>query len=118
METRRFKTRNGTDLAFSAVGLGMGPLGDLFDVLDEKTAIATVEEAYKSGVRTFNSSPHYGNGLSEARMGAGLRHIPRDEIVVSTKIGRVMDPFRRPPAPLPGAGLAGLRRRLSARAAF
>ena len=110
MEMRRFKTRNGADLAFSAVGLGMGPLGDLFDVLDEKTAVATVEEAYKSGVRTFDSSPHYGNGLSEARMGAGLRHIPRNEIVVSTKIGRVMDPFRRPPAPLPGAvspGFAG-----------
>ncbi len=71
----------------------------MFEILDEMTAIATVEQAYKSGVRTFDSSPHYGNGLSEARLGAGLRHIPRNEIVVSTKIGRVMDPFRQPPAP-------------------
>lgn len=110
METRRFKTRNGMQLAFSAVGMGGGPLGDLFDVLDETTAIDTVRQAYKSGVRTFDTSPHYGNGLSESRMGAGLRHIPRDEIVVSTKIGRVMDPFSQPPARRPGdtsPGFAG-----------
>jgi D-threo-aldose 1-dehydrogenase len=110
METRRFKTRNGTELAFSVIGQGGGPLGDLFDLLDERTAVATVEQAYKSGIRTFDTSPHYGNGLSEARMGAGLRHIPRADIVVSTKIGRVMDPFSRPPAPVKGVvspGFAG-----------
>jgi len=97
METRRFKTRNGTELAFSAIGLGMGPAGDLYELLDEKTVISTVEQAYQSGVRTFDTSPHYGNGLAESRLGAGLRRIPRDDIVVSTKIGRVMDPFGKPP---------------------
>ena len=97
MEMRHFKTRNGTDLAFSVIGQGMGPIGDFYEILDEKRCISTVEQAFKSGIRTFDSSPHYGNGLSESRLGAGLRHIPRDEIVVSTKIGRVMDPFRSPP---------------------
>ena len=63
METRRFKTRNGTELAFSAIGLGMGPAGDLYELLDEKTVISTVEQAYQSGVRTFDTSPHYGNCL-------------------------------------------------------
>ena len=97
MKSRHFKTRNGTDLVFSAVGLGMGPIGDFYELLDEKTAISTVEQAYKSGVRTFDASPHYGNGLAESRLGSGLRHIPRNEIIVSTKIGRVMDPFAKPP---------------------
>ena len=97
MKTRHFKTRNGTDLAFSAIGLGVGPIGDFYELLDEKTTIATVEQAYRSGMRTFDASPHYGNGLAEARLGAGLRYAPRDEIVVSTKIGRVMDPFSKPP---------------------
>jgi D-threo-aldose 1-dehydrogenase len=97
MESRHFKTRNGTNLTFSVVGLGTGPIGDFYEILDEKTTIATVELAYKSGVRTFDTSPHYGNGLSEVRLGAGIRHIPRNEIAVSTKIGRVMDPFGKPP---------------------
>jgi D-threo-aldose 1-dehydrogenase len=97
MKTRTFKTRNGTELKLSAIGLGMGPIGEIYELLDEKTTIATVEQAYQSGVRLFDTSPHYGNGLSESRLGAGLRRVPRDEIVVSTKIGRVMDPFRKPP---------------------
>src|SRR5882724_11754776 len=110
METRRFKTRNGTDLAFSVVGQGMGPIGDFYELLDEKMTISTVEQAYQAGIRLFDTSPHYGNGLSESRLGAGLRRIPRDEIVVSTKIGRVMDPFHKPAPRNPDAyspGFAG-----------
>ena len=97
METRKLTTRNGSSLAFSVVGLGTGPLGDFYELLDEKTAISTVEQAYASGVRVFDSSPHYGNGLAESRMGAGLRRAPRDEIVASTKIGRIMDPRGKKP---------------------
>jgi len=97
MKTRTFKTRNGTELVFSAIGLGTAPMGDLYELLDEKTAIATVERAFEVGVRIFDTSPHYGNGLAESRIGAGLRRARRDEIIVSTKIGRVMDPFGQPP---------------------
>jgi D-threo-aldose 1-dehydrogenase len=110
MQTRNFKTRNGGSLAFSALGLGTGPLGELFTLLDEKTSIATVEQGFASGIRYFDSSPHYGNGLAESRLGAGLRHAPRDEIVVSTKIGRIMNPFVKRPEPVKGAispGFAG-----------
>ena len=96
MKTRHFKTRNGTDLAFSAIGIGTVPIGDLYELLDEKTSISTIEQAYKSGVRIVDTSPHYGNGLAESRVGAGLRHVPRKDVIVSTKIGRVMDPFSQP----------------------
>jgi D-threo-aldose 1-dehydrogenase len=97
MKTIEFKSRNGIDMRFSAIGLGTAPMGDLYELLDEKTAIATVEQAYESGVRVFDTSPHYGNGLAEARIGAGLRRARREEIIVSTKIGRLMDPFGKPP---------------------
>lgn len=97
MKTRRFKTRNGTDLEFSAIGLGTAPMGDLYELLDEKTSISTVEQAFKCGIRTFDTSPHYGNGIAESRIGAGLRRAPRNEFVFSTKIGRLMDPFGKPP---------------------
>jgi D-threo-aldose 1-dehydrogenase len=99
METRRIKARNGEGLTFSVVGLGTAPMGDLYELLDEKTMIATFEQALASGVRVFDSSPHYGNGLAETRMGAGLRRAPRDQILVSTKIGRVMDPFAKKAEP-------------------
>ena len=97
MQTRDFTTRNGARLPFTSVGFGGGPLGDFYELLDEKSAIATVETAYAEGVRVFDTSPHYGNGLSEARVGAGLRRAARDDIVVSTKIGRVMDPRAKKP---------------------
>jgi D-threo-aldose 1-dehydrogenase len=96
MQTRAFSTRNGRVLEFSAIGLGTVPIGEVYELIDEATAIATVERAYESGIRLFDSSPHYGNGIAESRLGAGLRRAARSDVIVSTKIGRVMDPFARP----------------------
>ena len=95
MKTRVFKTRNETQLAFSAIGLGTAPLGEIYEILDERTSVATVEQGLVSGVRLFDTSPHYGNGIAESRVGAGLRRVQRSDVIVSTKIGRVMDPFER-----------------------
>ena len=93
MEFKEFKTRAGASLRFSEIGFGSAPLGDLFKKLDEAAAQDTVRAAYADGIRLFDSSPHYGNGLAEARMGAALRDKPRDDLVISTKVGRWMDPF-------------------------
>ena len=49
--THKGSERRGAD--FSVVGVGTGPLGDLFELLDEKTSIATVEQALASGVKVF-----------------------------------------------------------------
>ena len=49
METRRLNARNGATLEFSVVGLGTGPLGDFYELLDEKTSIATIEQGLASG---------------------------------------------------------------------
>ncbi len=46
----------------------------------------------RPGVRYFDTAPHYGLGLSEKRVGAGLAHYNRDEFVVSTKVGRILEP--------------------------
>jgi D-threo-aldose 1-dehydrogenase len=96
MDIRRHTTRNGAVLPFSVVGLGTAPIGDLYEKLDEKTAISTVESAFKAGVTIYDTSPHYGNGLAESRLGAGLRHANRDEFLISTKVARVMNPFAKP----------------------
>lgn len=103
MNTRTLTTRNGLDVVLTSVGLGTAPLGDMFGKLDEKTSVATVEEAFARGVRLFDTSPNYGHDLAEARLGAGLRRVPRDDFVLSTKVGRIMDPTGERPEPAPGA---------------
>ena len=96
MEIRQFKTRQQGTMNFSVVGLGTAPIGDLYAKLDEKTAISTVEQALACGVTLFDTSPHYGNGLAEVRLGSGLRHAGRNGLLVSSKIGRTMDPMGAP----------------------
>jgi D-threo-aldose 1-dehydrogenase len=80
-------------LPVSTLGFGGAPLGDLYAHLDEATAVATVEAAITGGVTLFDTSPLYGHGLSEHRIGAALRRVPREGLVLSTKIGRVAEPF-------------------------
>ncbi len=99
MQARTFSTRSGATLSFTPVGLGTAPIGDLYRRLDEGDATATVRLAHASGVRLFDSSPHYGNGLAEARSGAALRALPRDGFLFSTKVGRRMEPLAARLAP-------------------
>jgi D-threo-aldose 1-dehydrogenase len=64
----------------------------MYFCLDDATAIATVTSAWDAGIRLFDTSPLYGRGLSEHRFGTALRRLPRHEVVVSTKVGRVYAP--------------------------
>lgn len=73
-------------------GLGAGPLGNLFTAIDDRRARDIVDAAWDRGVRYFDTAPHYGLGLSERRLGDALRDRPRDEYVVSTKVGRLLVP--------------------------
>lgn len=75
-----------------AVGLGCAALGNLYDAVDEEQSRRTVDEAWDRGVRFFDTAPLYGHGLSEQRLGAALAGRPRDEYVLSTKVGRVLVP--------------------------
>jgi D-threo-aldose 1-dehydrogenase len=79
-----------TALTVTRVGLGTAPLGGLYAAVDEETAVATVRRAYERGVRLFDTAPLYGHGLSEQRLGRGLAAVPRDDVVVETKVGRLL----------------------------
>jgi D-threo-aldose 1-dehydrogenase len=74
------------------LALGCAPLGGLFTAVDEHQAHATVDAAWREGIREFDTAPHYGAGLSERRLGARLAALPRDELMVSTKVGRLLVP--------------------------
>src|SRR5207248_3415941 len=71
-------------------GLGCAPLGGLYEEVSEDDARATVDRAWEVGVRFFDTAPMYGSGLSERRLGAVLRGRPRDDYVLSTKVGRLL----------------------------
>ena len=74
------------------LGLGGAPLGNLFEALSDAHAAAVVEKAWADGCRCFDTAPHYGNGLSERRLGTALRPYVRSEFVMSTKVGRLLLP--------------------------
>jgi D-threo-aldose 1-dehydrogenase len=74
------------------IGLGTAPLAGLYEPVDDETAHAVVTRALELGVRYFDAAPYYGSGLAERRLGAALSGQPRAEIVVSTKVGRLLAP--------------------------
>ncbi|MDV9189463.1 aldo/keto reductase [Streptomyces sp. SR27] len=76
-----------TRLAFGAAGLG-----NLYRHVTDEDATRALEAAWDRGVRSFDTAPHYGLGLSERRLGAFLRDRPRDSYTVSTKVGRLLVP--------------------------
>ena len=80
-----------SDVRVTTVGLGGASLGNLYRAIDDETAASIIEAAWDRGVRYFDTAPHYGLGLSEQRLGAALRGRTREEFVVSTKVGRVLD---------------------------
>ncbi len=82
-----------TGLHVSVLGFGAAPIADLYENVPETQATETVLAALNAGVNLVDTSPLYGRGLSELRVGAALRHFAPDDLVLSTKVGRVLDPF-------------------------
>ena len=80
-----------TELSF-----GGAAIGNLFTEVSDDDARAAVDAAWDGGIRAFDTAPHYGLGLSERRLGEALRNRPRDEYVISTKVGRLLNPVGVP----------------------
>ncbi|MBA8817161.1 D-threo-aldose 1-dehydrogenase [Microbacterium halimionae] len=74
------------------LGIGAAQFGNLYTETTDSESDDAVEAAWDAGVRCFDTAPHYGLGLSERRLGSALGGLPRDEFVVSTKVGRLLVP--------------------------
>ena len=85
-----------TDAWVSSIGFGAASLGNLFRETTDADAADAVDAAWELGIRSFDTAPHYGLGLSERRLGAALRGRPRDEFSISTKVGRLLVPNPSP----------------------
>ncbi|MCS7478839.1 aldo/keto reductase [Umezawaea endophytica] len=80
-------------VSLTRLGFGAAPIGNLYGEVSDEEAHAAVDAAWDSGVRYFDTAPHYGLGLSERRLGSALGGRPRSGYVLSTKVGRVLEPF-------------------------
>src|SRR5271157_5768908 len=87
-----------TSVSVTELGLGTAPLGDLFERIEDGEAAAVIGAAWDGGVRYFDTSPWYGRGQAEHRLGRALYRRKREDVVISTKVGRVL---RRPLKPGP-----------------
>lgn len=81
-----------TDLRVTHLSLGGSNLGNMAKVVSDADVVAVLDQAWAAGIRYFDTAPHYGRGLSEQRMGAFLQGKPREDYVLSTKVGRVLSP--------------------------
>jgi D-threo-aldose 1-dehydrogenase len=80
----------------STLALGCSTIGNhLRSFTDEQTE-QVLRGAWDLGLRGFDTAPHYGLGLSERRLGRFLAEVlaevPRDRVMVSTKVGRLLVP--------------------------
>lgn len=86
----RRSTRGG--LSLTEIGVGGAQFGNLFREMPDAEVERIVAAAWEAGIRLFDTAPHYGMGLSERRLGKALSAYPRDEYVLSTKVGRLILP--------------------------
>lgn len=84
------RTVGKTGCTLPELGFGAAAMGNLYTAIDDAQAAATLAAALAAGFRYFDTAPHYGRGLSERRLGDAIRG--RQDVIVSTKVGRLMDP--------------------------
>lgn len=77
-----------TELSVPPFGFGAAHLGGMYHRVSGEKARETLAAAWDGGVRLYDTAPWYGRGLSELRVGNFLIDKPRDEFVLTTKVGR------------------------------
>ncbi len=92
LPTRHWDRRDTGGLTFTELGMGTAPLGNLYRAISDDEAHATLQAAWDGGVRYYDTAPLYGFGLAETRLNRFLRDKPRDEYVLSSKVGRLLRP--------------------------
>ena len=92
LATRHWDRMGNGGLDFTELGFGTAPLGNLYRAITDAEADAILARAWEAGVRYYDTAPLYGFGLSETRLNRFLRDKPRDQYVLSTKVGRLLEP--------------------------
>ncbi len=86
-----------TEVEVTTLGLGTAPIGGNLEAVNDEAAAGAFHAAWDGGVRYFDTAPFYGFGRAERRTGDALRCQPRDDHVLSTKVGRLLIPDAHAP---------------------
>ena len=90
-DTLVLNSRTKRPVELTRMGFGGAPLGNLYQRVEEEDAVATLLKAFELGIRYFDTAPQYGLGLSEQRFGKAISIFGRENIRLSTKIGRILE---------------------------
>ena len=102
MDLKRRSIGN-TGLSVTELGFGGAPIGAVGGHLSDNQAVEILHQAWSGGIRYFDTAPLYGHGLSEKRLALFSAEVDRGELVVSTKVGRLLVPRDK------GVRFAGMR---------
>ncbi len=89
-DTSLLNHRTARPVSLTRMGFGGAPLGNLYRKVSEVDAQAALQAAFDSGIRYFDTAPQYGLGRSEQRFGEAIKRFGRENIQLSTKIGRLL----------------------------
>lgn len=89
LPTKHWDRLGNGGLTLTELGFGTSPLGNLFREISEADARETLEAAWNSGIRYFDTAPSYGMGLAETRLNGFLRGKKRSDYILATKVGVV-----------------------------
>ena len=89
-----------TNISMPIFGLGANPLGGLYEPISQEDVAKTIDRAYQAGVKFFDLAPVYGYGNAEKNVGSALVNLPRDDLFVTTKIGRLLLDPKGPATPV------------------
>lgn len=82
-----------TTIEVGEISFGAASIGNLFNPVTNEESEQAVEAAWRRGIRYFDTAPHYGAGLSERRLGLALHGREAEGRILSTKVGRLLEPL-------------------------
>jgi len=91
LKSNSINHRTSRPLEVTQLGFGGVPIGNLFQAVSDEGAQETLQAVYDSGARHFDTAPQYGLGLSERRTGEAVKRFGRDNVTISTKVGRLLE---------------------------
>jgi D-threo-aldose 1-dehydrogenase len=97
IDTTVLRPLGSTRLTIGRLGLGVAPLGNLYEPVSDQEAQVTLAAAERFGFSWFDVAPYYGFGLAEARLGRFLRGSTGAPRLISSKVGRILQPADRAP---------------------
>jgi len=86
-------TFGSTNLQVSPVSFGTWQLSPRFwGAQPEEELIAAMQAGFDNGINFYDTAEAYGDGLAETVLGKFLRRVPREQVVVTTKVFNHFNP--------------------------